>query len=150
MRVYVGGLWPGIGRRDLDRLVRESLRGPWYKMHMPRGRLIDCEMLELVDRKTGSSEYCAVIEVEPNRLSWDVVHQLDGARVHGRVLRAHRWFARKGLADRRAGAIHDDGPRGDMARDRRTGRDRRRLLDVRPLDRLQVTAVRGFQRSYGS
>ena len=150
MRIYVGGLWPGIGRRDLDRLVRESLRGPWYKMHMPRGQLVDCQLLELIDRNSGDSEYCAVIEVEPHRLSWDVVQQLHGAKVHGRVLRAHRWFARKGLADRRAGIIAQDDPGRDMARDRRAGGDRRRPLDVRPLDRPVVSAVSGFQRSYGS
>lgn len=150
MRVYVGGLWRGIGRRDLDRLVRDTLRGPWYKMHMPRGQLVDCQLLEMIDRRSGKREYCAVIEVEPNRLSWDVVQQLDGAKVHGRVLHAHRWFARKGLADRRASFISADGPAGDMARDRRGGGDRRRRLDVRPLDRPLVSAVSGFQRSYGS
>lgn len=150
MRIYVGGLWPGVARRDLERLVQEALRGPWYKMHLPRGQLVGCRLLEMVEHKKGGSDYCAVIEVEPNRLSWEVLQHLDGAQVHGRKLRAHRWFPRKGLTDRRLSAIHDRGLEGTLAKDRRSGSDRRRALDVRPLDREMVTAVSGFQRSYGA
>lgn len=150
MRVFLGGLWPGVRRRDLDRMVREALRGPWYRMHTPRGQMTGCELLELQDRKTGHSEYCAVIEVEPNRLGWEVVQHLDGAHAHGYVLSAHRWFERKGMADRRTGIdafeVNDD----KAARERRTGRDRRRALDVRPLDVNMVTAMSGFQRTYGA
>lgn len=149
MRVYLGGLWSGIGRKDLDRLVRQTLRGPWYKLHMPRGQLADCELLELVERKTGHTEHCAVIEVEPHRLGWELVQQLDGINYRGRVLRAHRWFPRKGLADRRGSTFNEEAPEA-MARDRRAGRDRRRPLDIRPAGRQQVSAVSGFQRSYGS
>lgn len=148
MRVFVGGLWSSVGYKDVDRLVRELLRGPWYKLHLPRGRLADCELLQMTERKSGKAEYCAVIEIAPNRLGWEVLHQLDGAQLHGRTLHAHRWFPRVGLAERRANDMHDESePQAGL--DRRAGRDRRRLLEVQPLNRNLVRSVAGFQRSYG-
>lgn len=146
MRVFVGGLWAGVRAKDLDQLVRSLLRGPWYKLHMPRGRVADCELLCMTDRRNGQSEYCAVIEVEPRRLAWEVVQRLDGAKSNGRTLRAHRWFPRVGLVDRRAGATEA----GQAGGDRRSGRDRRRNLDVQQLNRSLTQAVTGFERSYGS
>jgi hypothetical protein len=148
MQIFVGGLWSSVTTHDLDRLVRELLRGPWYKLHVPRGKLADCKLLRLTDRRTGRSEYCALIAVEPRRMAWEVVHRMDGARLHGRALRAHRWFERKGLADRRAMAISDESDDAGV-KNRRSGRDRRRGLDIHALNRSLTHAVAGFERSYG-
>jgi len=149
MRVFVGGLWSSVGYKYMDRLVSELLRGPWYKLRVPRGKLAECELLQMTERNSGHTEYCAVIEIDPNRLGWEVVHQLDGAKLHGRILHAHRWFPRVGLAERRANDIHDQAEM-QPGRDRRAGRDRRRALEVEPLHRKLTQAVTGFERSYGS
>lgn len=148
MQIYVGGLWARVTSRDLDQLVRELLRGPWYKLYLPRGGLADCKLLQMTDRSKGSIEYCALIAVEPRRMAWEVVHQLDGAHLHGHQLHAHRWFVRKGLADRRAMAMNDESE-DTGGSNRRNGRDRRRLLDIHPLNRNLTHAVAGFERSYG-
>lgn len=149
MRIYVGGLWAGVSRAELDCLVRESLRGPWYKLHMPRGRLADCQLYELQGAPPRPREYCAVIQVEPHRLGWEVVQRLDGIHHHGHALAAHRWFSRKGLRDRRASDINDEFPAVVTKSDRRMGRDRRRGHEMRRLGPTRVEAVSGFQRSYG-
>jgi hypothetical protein len=149
MRVFVGGLWSSVGYKDLDRLVSELLRGPWYKLHVARGKLAKCELLQLTERKSGRTEYCAIIDVQPHRVAWEVVQQLDGAEIHGRILHAHRWFPRLGLAERRANGMHDE-REAQSGKDRRAGRDRRRMLEIEPMHRKLIQAVAGFQRSYGS
>lgn len=149
MRIYVGGLWSKVGRADLEELVKQSLRGPWYRLHAPRGRMADCELLQMVDLRNGDTEFCAVIEVGSSKLGWEVIHFLDGLHVNGHTLNAHKWFPRKGIFDRRVFG-EDEAP--SLGLDRRDDgrRDRRRQLNVHPLGKRMVHAVRGFERSYGA
>jgi len=149
MRIFVGGLLASVRTHDLDRLVRELLRGPWYKLYIPRGQLAECELLQLTEKGTHHKEYCALVRIEPHRLGWDVVHRLDGAHLQGRTLHAHRWFPRVGLADRRAMSMNDN-DESALGSNRRNGRDRRRALQVQPLNGRLTEAMPGFQRSYGS
>jgi hypothetical protein len=148
MKIHLGGLWSGVKRRELDELVAKPLRGPWYRLHMPRGQLASCELLELTDLQAADArEYCAVLDIQPARLGWEVMQYLDGLRVHGVTLKAHKWFPRHGVEDRRDGLGL---AQAELARDRRAGQDRRRKLQIEPLGASMVRAVRGFERSYGA
>lgn len=147
MKIFVGGLWSRVKRRELKDLVSRQLRGPWYRLHMPRGRLAACELLEMTDLADDSTEYCAVIDIEPARLGWEVMQQLDGLHTKGAKLRAHKWFPRKGVVDRRdASGAHQ----AEVARDRRDRADRRRRLQIESVGANLVQAVPGFERSYGA
>lgn len=149
MRIFVGGLWAKVGWRDMENLVAEALRGPWYKFHAPRGRMSNCELQRMTDVRGGRTEYCAIIEVDPPRLGWEVVQYLEKLKLHGRRLTAHKWFPRTGIYDRRAAP--EDGASG-VKRDRRSTQrpDRRRQLNIQPLGKSMVSAVQGFERSYGA
>jgi hypothetical protein len=149
MRIYVGGLWSRVGRQDLENLVAEALRGPWYRLRAPRGHMTRCELQQMTDIRGGDTEYCAVIEVEPSRLGWEVVQHLEGLQVNGHRLTSHKWFPRNGLFDRRVGSQEGG---AEIKRDRRSEQrnDRRRQLNVQPLGKKLVRAVQGFERSYGS
>jgi hypothetical protein len=147
MKIYVGGLWAQPKRRELNELIARQLRGPWYRLRMPRGRLASCQLLEMTDPVSDTSEFCAVIEVQPARLGWEVLQQLEGLRTHGTILRAHKWFPRKGVSDRRD---HSGVLSPEVARERRTGTDRRRALQIEPVGAHRVQAMQGFERSYGA
>lgn len=148
MRIFVGGLWAKVSRSDLDQLVAEALRGPWYKLYAPRGQITTCELLQMTDLSGGKTEYSAVISVEPSRLGWEVVQYLEGLFVNKSQLTSHKWFPRNGLSDRRVSFASET---DDSARERRAkSTDRRRELNVQPLGRNMVRAVQGFERSYGS
>lgn len=149
MRIYIGGLWAKVGQADLEALINQRLRGPWYKLYAPRGRMRSCELLQMVDLRSGETEYCAVIDVDSIRLGWELIKALDGLKVHGNTLNAHKWFRRTGIFERRATGLVEAPPVGRERRD--TGHpDRRRELSIQPLGRNMVRAVRGFERSYGS
>jgi hypothetical protein len=147
MKIFVGGLWSHPKRRELEELVSERLRGPWYRLHMPRGEVASCQVLEMTDLKDDSTEYCALIEIQPPRLGWEVLQHLDGLRTHGVKLRAHKWFPRKGVPDRRD---HSGIFTAEVARDRRAGFDRRRRLQVDTYVPAHIEAMSGFQRSHGA
>jgi hypothetical protein len=149
MEIFVGGLRPSVRTQDINHLVRRLLRGPWYKLYVPQGGLADCKLLQLIQRANGKAEYCAVIVVEPHRMGWKVLQGLQNANLHGQHLRAHRWFARKGVGDRRAMSMTDEREDGGGT-NRRSGRDRRRALDVRAINHHLTEAVTGFERSYGN
>lgn len=151
MRIFVGGLWAKVKWRDMEQLVAQALRGPWYKLHAPRGRMVNCELQQMKDLKSGGTEYCAVIEVEPTRLAWEVVQYLEGLDVHGRQLTSHKWFPRDGMNDRRVSRLDgEEAPQSGHERRSDRRQDRRRELDIQPLGRNMVRAVQGFERSYGS
>lgn len=147
MHIYLGGLWQGISRSELELLVRNKLRAPWYLLRAARGQLIGCEIFEMIERQTGKMEYCAVLQVQPSRLSWEFVSKVNRAVARGRQLHAHRWFKREGAGDRRIGGTSS--PVASV--ERRETLDRRRRLKVRNLAKsFSVQAVSGFERSHGA
>lgn len=143
MQIFIGGLWPGVKRGDVARLVRRASSGPWYRLFSSKAEMANCEMLELTDRRTGHTEYCAVVKVDPNRASWDIIHALNGKARGGHLLSAHRWFDRARVGERRHGGE-------TPLRERRSGAERRRKLTQRMPGRSLTRAVSGFERSHGA
>lgn len=149
MKIFIGGLWPHATRHELQKLVNKSLRRPWYMFNAARGTMVNCSLMQMTDKKSGSIEYNGVIEVDPTRLGWELVQALDGAVVQGYALRAHKWFPRKGLPERRVSFLGGE-EAADAGSERRSVKDRRRRMSVHMLGQSQAHAVRGFERSYGA
>ena len=147
MKIFVGGLWPQATRHELQKLVDKALRHPWYMLHAARGTMVGCNLIQMTEHAGGHTEYNGVIEVDPTRIGWELVEALNGAVVHGHQLRAHKWFPRKGLPDRRVAFLGDEDSAGA---ERRAERDRRRRMSVHVVGQAQTQAVRGFERSYGA
>lgn len=149
MHIFLGGLRTNATRDDVADLVRRTLRGPWYRLFSPRAELADCELYQLIELKTGNAEHCAVLRIEPGRLSWELVEALQGAVYQGRQLRSHRWLPRNGAADRRFGELSITRPAAQG--ERRAVSDRRGQMKLRKLGvGLEVRAVSGFERSHGA
>jgi hypothetical protein len=148
MRIYIGGLWSKVGWSDLEALVSQALRGPWYRLYAPRGRMIGCELLQMTDLDNGETDYSAVIDIEPARLGWEVIQHVEGLYAYGQTLSAHKWFERSGMYDRRVPMLDSEASPGMDRRDL-VRNDRRRQLNIRPLGKSMVNSVRGFERSYG-
>ncbi len=147
MKIFVGGLWPQINRREMRQLVEKALKTPWYRFGVPRGRMVGCELMKVTDKATGQTEYSGVVEVSPTRLGWELIESLNGAIVNGQPLRAHKWFARSGVSDRR-GSLHREVLSSGF--ERRERPDRRRQLRIDMPGTMRVQAVAGFERSHGA
>lgn len=147
MKIFIGGLWPHATRKELQKLVDKALRRPWYMLHGSRGTLVGCNLMQMTEHNSGHVEYSGVIEVDPTRVGWELVEALDGAVVQGHTLRAHKWFPRKGLPDRRVSFL--GGEKGAGV-ERRNAKDRRRHLSVHVVGQPQTKAVSGFERVHGA
>lgn len=147
MKIFVGGLWPHATQKELQKLVDRALKGPWYTLHASRGTLVGCNLMQMTEHRTGHVEYNGVIEVDPTRLGWEVVEALDGAVVHGHTLRAHKWFPRKGLPDRRVSFLGEENAAGS---ERRSVKDRRRRMSVHVVGQSLTRAVSGYERLHGA
>ena len=144
MKIYVGGLWPQANRHELQKRVDKALRRPWYQLRTARGTMVGCNLVQMTEHKSGNTEYSGVIEVDPTRVGWELVEALNRAVIHGHQLRAHKWFPRKGLPDRRVAFLGDEESAGA---ERRAEKDRRRRMSVHVVGEVQTRAVRGFERS---
>lgn len=147
MKIFVGGLWPQVSQKEMRKLVQEALKGPWYRFGAPRGRMVECELMKMTDKESGQIEYGSVIEVSPTRLGWELVESFNGAMINGRSLRAHKWFPRSGVTDRRGSLSRQILSSGFERRERR---DRRRPLSIAMPGMLRVQAMAGFERSHGA
>lgn len=147
MKIFVGGLGPQVSQKAMRKLVQGALKGPWYRFGAPRGQMTECELMTMTDKRDGQVEHSSVIEISPTRLGWELLESLNGAIINGRPLRAHKWFPRDGMRDRRdilSGRTLSSGL------ERRERPDRRGHLRIDIPSVVRVQAVPGFERSHGA
>lgn len=149
MKIFVGGLSANDTQQSLLRLVRDVTKSPWYKPFAPRTEPVSCHVYQMTDLDTGRVEFSATVELASTREAWDLIAKLEGLPHGGRSLRAHKWFDRKNMAERRVLYI-DEKSEPSVEFDRRSGRDRRRNLKIQSPQRIRTRGMAGFQRSYGT
>lgn len=133
MKIFIRGNGGAFGRDELIRFAESGLRGPWYTGFRPRGELLNCHILRVMDASGRRSEYHGLIEVKPSRVGWDLIQRLNGKRLHGRAVQVRKWFERNRSRDRRTEADYGVFPR---ERERRAQHERRRLVRVQYLNDL--------------
>lgn len=140
MKIFVRCQGDACDRAALMEFVRRALRGPWYTGFRRRGEMVDCRIVRVMDLAGRRAEYHGLIEVRPTRVAWCLVQHLDGQPLQGRVVQVRKWFERNSrCTDRRQLAGLSAYPRH---LDRRSGRERRRLVRLQLLDDLPRVLTR--------
>lgn len=149
MKVFISGLTDYVNQPSLRKLANDLLKGPWYRFVANKVNMTHCSIFQMTDLDTGRTEVAAILDIASTRQAWELVEKLNGHKLDGRTLRAHKWFPRTQAADRRAEFIDLFGNEPmPVANDRRHSRDRRRNLKIHSPNRVQFRAVSGFERSY--
>lgn len=145
MKIFIRGNGSSFTRKQLLAFVAKGLRGPWYTGFRPQGEVVRCHILRAMDAKGRQVEYHGLVEVSPSRVGWQVISRLNGSKMQDQLMELRRWFDRRPSRDRRDVA---DLGRFPEARNRRAGKERRKLVRVQKLDDLPeaMRAVAGQRR----
>lgn len=152
MKVFISGLTTNVNQPSLRKLADGLLKGPWYRFATTKVDMTHCSIYQMTDLDTGRSEIAAILDIASTRQAWELIEKLEGYKLDGYTLHAHKWFPRTQAADRRTEDIKLSTNVGPIpaTNDRRSGRDRRRNLKIHRPNKVHFKAVSGFERSYGT
>lgn len=141
MKIFIRCHGEAFSRGALTDFVSRALRGPWYTGFKRRGRVVDCQIVRVMDLNGRRTEYHGLVEVRPARIGWYLVQRLDGRPLRGRRVRVRKWFDRSssgGVDRRKVGGLSAF----PEERDRRSGEERRRMVRMQLLRDLPSLLAR--------
>jgi hypothetical protein len=147
MWIFIGGLPGSATRAELETFVLQSLSGRFHIPFLsPRPSLQKIDILEVVERDTGRSEFHGLVRVEPDKAGQELIRRLGMRRFKGARLKVHRYLRRSWTRDRRA--IHA-AAMVDIDSDRRSADRRRHRLLISRRSHPRVESRDQFRRQHG-
>ncbi len=136
--LFVGGLPHHLSQHDLRDFVLSELKAAALVPSLSRNTITHCEILRIVDRKTGVVEHHGLVEIGPPRVAIRAIEILDRKLLSGHQLAVHRYQHRGSWRSRAE----------DSAAPPFNGHDRRRPHLKRDL--LPSPDARGFLAAWAS
>ena len=91
-----------VARDELGRFVSKSLRPSWLSfLSAPSTRIKRCEILQIVNPATHSTEYHGLVQMNPSKAAPPVIKRLNGHKLQGKPIEARKFFRRSAFRDRR-------------------------------------------------
>lgn len=149
VKIFVPGLTSNINQPALCKLANSLLKRPWYRFSANRVEITDCSIFRMTDLDTQQVEIAAILDVSITRQAWELLEKLNGYRLDGRTLHAHKWFPRTQPAERRAQYNELLGMEPmPVPNDRRHQGERRRNLKIDNPHRAEYQIDRDTVRSF--
>ena len=109
-------------RDELGRFVSKSLRPFWlFFLSGPHTKIKRCELLQIVNPATNSTEYHGLVQISPSTAAPPVIKRLNGRKLQGKPIEVRKFFRRSPHRDRRRTIFEREAPlenrRGDRRRD---------------------------------
>ena len=103
MWIFLRQIPKGAATRDeLGRFVSKSLRPSWLSfLSAPSTKIKRCEILQIVNPETHSTEYHGLVQINPSKAAPSVIKRLNGHKLQGKPIEARKFFRRSALRNRR-------------------------------------------------
>lgn len=139
MKIFIRSAGEAFDRASLERFARAGLRGPWYTAFRPRGDLVKCNILRVMDQSGRRVDYHGLLEIKPTSVGWDLIKRLDGKMLDGRPVKVRKWFERVDTSNDRRRNRPMENVRSQP--ERRAQGDRRRMVRLQLLEDLPQVLV---------
>ena len=123
MWIFLRQIPKGAATRDeLGRFVSRSLQPSWLSfLSAPSAKIKRCEILQIVNPETQSTEYHCLVQINPSTAAPLVIKRLNGRKLQGKPVEVRKFFRRSPLRDRRRSISGREASlenrRGDRRRD---------------------------------
>jgi hypothetical protein len=137
MKVFVRQIPNTVSRATLVRFINQGLKRPWYFPFGKRdGEIARHDVIRITNPDTGTTEFHAMIDIQPAKAAVRVIRQLNAKELEGRPVEVRKWYHRSPLRDRRRNEseIMAEKYRARRLHDRRRGTLRVEIVST-PLDR---------------
>jgi hypothetical protein len=91
MLIFLARIRPDTTKQDIVNFVSPVLKGGLFA---PNGVLKNVEIMVLRDNRTNATEYYAIVQVEPDKVSLRVIHQLNRKKLNGKPINVRQYYIR--------------------------------------------------------